>query len=112
MFCVMIDRVRCRGRFSGGRCIFPGVWVSVKTGKIAAADLETDPVSFTKEVAGRPQVECELVGLAGIQVRGLLRGVAITRPQNSLRQVLRESVRPNIDKLGSEISIHRGGTGK
>ncbi len=96
MLRVVIDAIRSRHKFLGGRKIFAGVRVSLKTGKVAAADLESQPVPFPKNVAGRPQVKSEFVGLTWLQQQRLFLGIAVTRPDNPLGQVLCESVGPHI----------------
>ena len=65
----MIDRICGGHRLSSGCGILAGVQISVKTREVAAADLESHPVPFAKEITGGPQVESEFVRLAGIQER-------------------------------------------
>ncbi len=41
------------------------VQIAVEAGKVAAADFETNSVAFEEDVAGGPEVDHELVHLAG-----------------------------------------------
>src|SRR5712691_5369536 len=107
MLRVMIDRIRGGHRFTSRRGVLTGVQITVKTREVAAADLESHPVPFAKEITGGPQVESEFVRLAGIQERGLLLGLEIARPDNSFCQILCESCGPDMDKLGAQFGIHR-----
>ena len=42
-----------------------GVEVAVEAGEVAAADFKADFVAFEEDVAGGPEVESKVVGLAG-----------------------------------------------
>src|ERR1051326_6058973 len=55
MFRIVINRVGCRHRLAGRRCILACIQVSVETRKVAAADLESKAMSLAKQVAGRSE---------------------------------------------------------
>src|SRR6185437_5734670 len=88
------DPYACRGN------ILTCICVSVETWKIAAADFQSYPVPFFKNIAGCPSF---IVGLARIHKCGLLLGVPVAAAQNPLRQVLREAIRPHVDQLCSQV---------
>jgi hypothetical protein len=79
--------------------IFTGVQISVKTGEIAAGNLQPQHVSLEKHVTRRPQINCELVHLSGIHQVSFLLRIAITGADDSFRQILRKSIGPTSTNL-------------
>jgi hypothetical protein len=48
----MVDGIGCSNRLPTRGILLSGVEVSIETGKIAAADLESYPMSLAKDIAG------------------------------------------------------------
>src|SRR5262249_41353128 len=109
MFGIMQHRIRC-----GDHCAadvasdvfhFPGVRVAIEAWKIAAGNFQPDYVPFLEHVAGGPQVDLELVDLAGRQQRWSFLGIAKARAQDAFGEISRESVRVDIDEFGGEVGV-------
>ena len=63
-------------------------------------------MAWTKYIAGRPQIDHELVDLAWIHhLRRFLR-ITIAGANDTFGEVLSESIRPNVDQLSSEIGVY------
>ena len=92
----MKEGIRRGHHFLRGR-LSTRVQISVKTRKVAAADLESQSMPFTKEVTGRPQVDRESIALPRLQRGRPLLRITIPSPDDPLSQVLCESIGPNID---------------
>src|SRR5580658_8618268 len=80
-----------------------------RSGENCCWKLQSQDMPLEENVAGRPQINGELVNLSRVHHRGLFWGVAIARPDNSFRQVLCKTIGRNIYQLGGEIRIHCGG---
>ena len=109
---IVIDRIRSWQRFSGDSGLLTRVQISIETWEVAAADLQPQPVPLEKDIGCRPQVDCELVYPAGVDEFRLLLGTPIPCADNSFRQVLRKSVRPDIHKLGCKVGVNGRGFGE
>ena len=100
MFRVVINGVGGRHEFLPRALCLSSIQIPVEAGKIATGNFQPQNMPFEKHVAGRPQVNCELVNLTRVHQCRLFLGVAITGPDNSFRQVLRETIWCNVDKFG------------
>ena len=61
-----------------------------------------------ENVAGGPEIQDQVVDLSGLCGFGALHRVPEAQPKNTLGQVLRETIRPDIQKLRGEICIFLG----
>ena len=81
--------------------------IAIKIGKIAALDVDTDPVVFQKPVACRVQGDGVLVNLTRFDQFSYLCAVSIARSHQSIAQFLGEAIGMDIDQLGNEICVRR-----
>ena len=81
------------------------VVVPVEIGEVAAGHIETYPVARSKQVAGRIELDRELVGLSRPEQRWGIVGVTVPRPYYPVAHLLGESIRPHVDELGDEIGV-------
>ena len=65
-------------------------------------------MTFFENVARRPQVDRELVGLARSHHLRLLARIAVPSTDDSLGKVLREPVGPNVHQLRGEVGVGGG----
>lgn len=107
MLRVMVNGVGGSNGFPTSSIVFSRIQISIETREIAAADLKPHLVTLAKNVACGPQVDGELVHLAGIHQSGLLLGIPVACAKNPLRQILCKSVGPNVHQFGDEVSVHR-----
>src|SRR4051794_35532570 len=80
-----------------------GVQIAVEAREIAAADLDPDAVARLENIARHPEVDLELVDLAGCQQLGRTTSLAVAPAHDAVAQVPGGAVRENIDQLGGEI---------
>src|SRR5258707_6379326 len=109
---VVIDGVGGGQHFCGGCLVFAGVEVAVEARKIAAGNFHAQAVAGEKDVAGGPEVYCDVVYFARLSQLRPLDRIAIAQAENAFGQVLRESVGPEIHKLRGEIGVFRGSAGE
>src|SRR5450755_1799793 len=112
VFGIVINGVGGRPVVVGGRLDLPCVQVTVKPGEIAAGNLQTQNVPFQENVAGGPEIDGQLVDLAGIQQGGLFLRLAVAGADDALGQVLGEAVGADIDQFGGEIGVNGAGLGE
>ena len=86
--------------------VFARVQIAVKAWKIATRDFQAQHVPLQENVRRGPQIEAEFVGLTRIHELDSFRGFAVTGPQDSLREILRKAIRPNVHHLRGEVRIH------
>jgi len=108
MFCVVVDGVDCARGVAGASVVLSGIHIAIESGEVAAADFEANAVAFAEDVTGGPDVDREFIDLAGVQKRGLLLRIAITRAKDAFRKILREAIRGDIYEFGSEVRVHGG----
>ena len=77
-------------------------------GKVAAAELEAKTVAFAEHIAGGPNIDPQFISLSRVQEFGLFLRIAIAGANNAFGEVLRETVRRNVDELGGEVAVHGG----
>jgi hypothetical protein len=65
----MKNRVRGGNNPVLGSDFFAGVEVAIKPGEIAAGDFQTKSMPAKEHIAGGPEIECDLLGLARINQR-------------------------------------------
>ncbi len=106
MLGVVKNGIGGRHKVLGEGRIFPCVQISVEPGEIAAGNLQPQRVALQKHVARGPQVNGELVDLPRIHQVRFLRRIAIAGADNSLRQILRESIRAHIHQFGGEVGVY------
>jgi hypothetical protein len=97
MLPVVENHVRRLDAARGVGWALAGIQVTVKVREIATGDFQAQLVSLQKDVRGSPEVNAELLSLPRVHELDCLLRIPVTGPQNSLREVLRESVRPNVD---------------
>ena len=68
----MVDGVGCPHGVTGSGGVFASVQVAIEPWEVAAAELEAKTVTFAKDVAGGPDVNCEFVNLPRVYKCGLL----------------------------------------
>lgn len=72
MLCVVVDRVGRADWVAAGCVVLSCIQIAIKAREIAAADFQADAMSRPENVAGGPEVEGDLVRLAGVQELRLL----------------------------------------
>src|SRR6476660_7680220 len=104
---VMKNDIRRLDHARGAGLLFAGVQVAVEAREIAAGYFQPQFVARKENIARGPQVHGDVIGLSRIcQLRFFLR-IPVTQPQDSARQILRESIRPNVYEHPREIRVHR-----
>src|SRR3954452_21662372 len=112
MFAIVIDGI-CGGHgFTVEAKLLTVVQVSIETREVAATHLEPQSVSLQENIRSGPQVDGKRINLSGRHHLWLLRGISIPRPHNAFGEILRKSVGPDINQLGSEIGINGRGFGE
>ena len=81
------------------------VRIAYSAGKIAARDIHFDPVASAESMMDIAQANRQLIGLAGSQMLGTRRGIAIGRSCHSIHQQHRATIRMQLNQLCDEISI-------
>src|SRR5579885_1830041 len=83
------------------------VEVAIPAREVAASDVQANAMPDLEDVAGGPQVDFVLVGLAWLDQRWhfSLREIAVARANDAVGQVLRETVGMDIDQPGHKIGI-------
>ena len=108
MFAVVVDGIRSFDPARSTFWIVAGVEIAIEAREIATGDFQPQAMSGKKDVAGGPHVDIELVDISWLHELRLLLGGAIARPQDSIGQIPRISVRPDINHLSREVRVHRG----
>jgi hypothetical protein len=62
-------------------------------------------VPALEQIAGRDQIDCELIRPAGFDQRASPRRVAIARPDNAFAEIGRIAVGSNVEQPRSEIGV-------
>src|SRR5438552_8323806 len=86
---------------------FARVQVSIEPREITRADLYADSMAAPEDVAGCPQIDREQIGVSGFHQLWRAGRFAIARADDSVEQIVRISVRMNIDQFRGEIGIDR-----
>ena len=85
-----------------------GVRISIKSREIAAGNFQPERVPTQKDIAGSPEVECDLVYLTQIHQGRVFAGISVPHAEDAFRDIHRETIRCNIDKFAGEVGIdHR-----
>src|SRR5579864_4028251 len=92
MLCIVVDGVGCAYRLARRGAVFAGVQVPVESGN----------------VAGGPNIDSQFISLSRVQECGLFLRIAIAGANNAFGEVLRGTVRRNVDELGGEVGVHGG----
>ena len=93
--------------------VFAGVEVAVEAGEVGTGDFEADFVALAEEVAGGPEVDGVLEGLAGGDgLGGGESSVAVFGAEDAFGEVLDVAVGPDVDELGGEVGVGGGGGGE
>src|SRR6266481_5237341 len=104
---VMINDIRRFDHARGAGLLFAGVQVAIEAREIAAGNFQPQLVAGEENIARGPQVHGDVIRLARIrQLRFFLR-IAVAQPQNSARQILRKSIRPNVHEHPREVRVYR-----
>ena len=74
----------CRLQFRLPIIISAGIVIPVEIGKVAARDIQPDAVSGLEQIAGRIDLNRELVDLPGLDQRGTFKGVPVARSDNPM----------------------------
>src|SRR5277367_7175440 len=90
---VMVNDVGGLDHSRSARLNLAGVEVSIETREIAARNFEPQFVSSEEDVARRPEIDADVIRLAGIGKLRLLLRTSVTHTQDSARQILRKSIR-------------------
>src|SRR5215470_15954975 len=106
MLRVMVNGVGGSNRFPTRSILFAGVEISIEPREIAAADFKPHPVTLPENVACGPEIDRELIGLAGVHESRLLLGIPVARSQDSLRQILCKPIWPHVNQFGDEVRVY------
>ncbi len=79
--------------------------VPIKIRKIAAGNIQPNPVPLPEQIAGRIHLNRVFVNPVRFNQRRVFKGLTIPRTYNSMTQLLDESVRPDIHQPGDKIRI-------
>ena len=90
---------------------FAAVGIAVEAGEIAAGNLQADAVPLPEEVAGDPEINLELRGLARFKEGRLVRPVAVLGAHDAIAQVVGLPVRMHVHQLAREVSVAGAGSG-
>ena len=85
--------------------IFTRIEIAVEAREIAARDFKAQRVSAEKHVARGPEIQGDLIDLPRIHQASVLHGITIAHAKDAFREILRESVRPNVNKLRGKVRI-------
>jgi len=85
-----------------------GIQIAIEAREVAAGDFEPDPVPALEQIAGRDQIDRELIRPAGFHQTAATRCVAIARPDNTFAEIGRIAVGSNVEQPRSEIGVGRG----
>lgn len=103
----MVDDVGCFDHVRSTPLILSGIQVSIKSREVAAGNLEPQFVSWQENIARRPQIYANVIDLPGISKFRFLLRITVAQAQNTLRQILSKSVRPDVNHFPGKICVDR-----
>ena len=74
-----------------------GIQIAIEAWEVAAGNFEPDPVPTLEQIAGRDQIDRELIWTAGFHQSAATRRVPIARPDNAFTEIGRIAVGSNVD---------------
>jgi hypothetical protein len=99
----MVDDVCCFDHVRSTRLILTGIQVTIKSREVAAGNLEPQFVSWQENIARRPKIYANVIDLPGISKFRFLLRIAVAQAQNTFRQILSKSVRPNVNHFPGKV---------
>ena len=103
--------VRCDLGFIVGPEQFACVWVGLEAGGVAGGYGDADAMAGAEYKGCGPEVDLELVDLAGLHQLAFLDGIAMPRPDDTVQDYHASAVGVNVAELGGEVGIGRGRRG-
>ena len=90
---------------------FSGIWINVEAREITASNIQPNAMTLFKQVARGVETNNKFIYLPGFHYFAVVTVVAVSRTQNTVRQVQGIALRIilarriNINKLSSEIGV-------